>query len=558
MALYKGSSKCRFCKGDLRPAALYLGDKQIAGAVPDTVSGDGRIEYTSPYKGPFKSVTVSGSAKQEQYEGYNMLDLSKATLANCKLQDDGIIVSNINNSYYCEILTTELNDYLLANAGKTITFTINDTTPGKYITIVIYGKRTTTEYAYQSIGAKNAKCLSITIANDFETISVLALRFNNNHGVKHTDTTTVFSSPMLLEGSYTAETLPEYEPYAGGKIVEPTNHFKEVMAIDGNYRIVANRAFYNNDSVTLIFDAVVSMDKTIKITYGAMTGFETVVFEGDVVGDGTEAQHIKTSFTMYIDGWESDSTICNSFDVYGANSKEDISNVKILWGSDTIEYSYQPRSAPNADYPIQPEFSTPQIASRSSNLWEPYFDGGSTQCPELYAMPDGSYRDTIDVQSGKVTRRVQKIVLDGATNKLTKNDASLNSYLYYIKLSNTAVMRKGICTHFQNVNVSYPNKPNTFSVFTVPDGRSILYIWAEGIVSGANATLNNSDEINAWLKQQYEAGTPVTLWYVLEEPVVETVDVVPLEMSGGYGQIIQTDWGLTAPIEVKYHKEYQD
>lgn len=552
MALYKGSSKCRFCKGDLRPAALYLGDKQIAGAVPDTVSGDGRVEYTSPYKGPFKSVTVSGSAKQEQYEGYNMLDLSKATFERCKLQDDGTIVSNINDSYYCEMYTTELNDYLLANAGKTITFAIDGGAQSKNTSIIVYGDRTDSDYKYIAVTNRNADYVSLVMKNNFSSITKIGLRFNYL-SKPFTDTTTVFSNPMLLEGSYTTETLPEYEPYTGGEVVEPNNLLKSVSTVRGDPYIVANQAFYNDDTITLVLDAVVSTDETIKITYGESTGFETVAFEGDVVGDGTETQHIKTSFTMYIDGWESNSTIGSTFKVYGVNSTDDISNVKVFWGSNTPEYSYKPRSAPNTDYPIQPDFSTPQIASRSSNLQEPYFDGGSTQCPELYAMPDGSYRDTIDAQSGKLTRYIKKLVLDGTETWLTATSSGANAYgmyMYYMLSTRTTEKQTpGFCTHFAYRKATANTKATSFTVTTFSKLAMVRF---------AQNTYSTLDDWKAFLAEQYEAGTPVTVWYALYTPTVETVDVVPLKMSGGYGQIIQTDWGLTVPIEAKYYKEYQD
>lgn len=543
MALYKGLNKCRFCKGNLRPAALYLGDKQIAGAVPDTVSGDGRIEYTSPYKGPFKSVTVSGNAKQEQYEGYNMLDLSKTTFLHCKLQDDGTIVSDINNYYYCEINIFSMNDYLLANAGKTISFTIDGKPPDSYIGIVIYGTRTTVTTPYQSVRETTSNCVSLTIADDFEEITDIRLRFNAKD-TSFTDTTTVFSNPMFLAGSYTAETLPEYEPYTGGEIVEPYNMFKEM----DDYYIVAKQDFYNGDVITLAFDATVSMDETIKITYGEMTGFETVAFEGDVVGDGVEEYHIKASFTIDIDGWSDASTVGKTFKVYNASS---ISNVKVFWGSDTPEYSYQPYPAPNAYYPIQPEFSAPQIAGRSNN---PYFDGGSTQCPELYAMPDGSYQDTMEIQSGKITRHVQKIVLDGTENWLTPSSASIyGMYIFYLKLDSPSLAGTSTCycTHF-TYHGAWSNayvQDNAVKIHTV-NGTSMIYI--------AQGTYSSLDVWKKFLAEQYASGTPFTVWYVLAEPIVETVDVTPLEMSGGYGQIIQTDLGLTVPIEVKYYKEYQD
>ena len=146
--------------------------------------------------------------------GKNLLDLSNYSgRLNCNINEDGSITSNISNSYYCELQYTYLNDFLLANIGKTFTYSMANGISGKFMSVVIFGTRTGGA-SYQEISSYTGENhVTFTIADDFTNITEIRLRFNRA-GTPFTDTTTKVSCLQLVEGG---SVLP-YEPYlAKGK-----------------------------------------------------------------------------------------------------------------------------------------------------------------------------------------------------------------------------------------------------------------------------------------------------------------------------------------------------
>lgn len=146
--------------------------------------------------------------------GINLLDLSKCSrFTNCILQDDGSLKSNINNSYFCNLRTTELNDFLLEHKGETITFSIDKAIQNKNVTILIQGTRTTGLTYQESAGEGSIRNVSMSIADDFTQIDYLELRWNRAFPA-FTDTTTVVTELMLCLGENT-----DYEPYQEPKTI---------------------------------------------------------------------------------------------------------------------------------------------------------------------------------------------------------------------------------------------------------------------------------------------------------------------------------------------------
>jgi hypothetical protein len=101
-----------------------------------------------------------------------------------------------------------LNEYLFAHKGQKITFSIDKVLSNKLISIVITGQRT--NYSYQEVNATSSKSVTMTIADDFSTVTSLQLRFNRSN-TQFTDTTTTVSQ-IMVEASSTAT---DYEPYCG-------------------------------------------------------------------------------------------------------------------------------------------------------------------------------------------------------------------------------------------------------------------------------------------------------------------------------------------------------
>lgn len=127
----------------------------------------------------------------------------------------------------------------------------------------------------------------------------------------------------------------------------------------------------------------------------------------------------------------------------------------------------------------------------------------------------GSYTDSLDLSTGILTRKIKKLVLTGAENITNLGD-------YY----NCGVTISSIAWRTASSTVG--------GGFTASNnGRSL---WA--IKSNFSAFTTVTD-FKSYLQQQYAAGTPVTVWYVLAEPEVSTL-TVPSGLTGTIeGYLIQ-------------------
>ena len=145
----------------------------------------------------------------------------------------------------------------------------------------------------------------------------------------------------------------------------------------------------------------------------------------------------------------------------------------------------------------------------------------------LYGI--GDYKDTLNLLTGVVTRKVKKLVLDGTENSLHLYTNSAGKIGFYIEkldmLSNSRT--NGFCTHFvpvQSISWEAGNK-----VCFGANNAIIYFIFSDAMATQYNIT--DLPSIKTYLQAQYAAGTPVTIWYVLSTPTTETV-TVPTGMTG--------------------------
>ena len=137
-----------------------------------------------------------GNVVVDSIRGKNLLNLEQCTFEHCTLNNDKSVTSNISDFYFCSIKFTYLNDFILNNQGKNITFSIGQAISNKKVTIVIYGTRTGGSNLQEMDSSVDARYISGTIANDFTSITQIELRFNRS-STQFTDTTTIVSNLML-------------------------------------------------------------------------------------------------------------------------------------------------------------------------------------------------------------------------------------------------------------------------------------------------------------------------------------------------------------------------
>ena len=154
--------------------------------------------------------------------GKNLLDLSRATFTSATRNDavNGI-TCKINNSYYSGIRIDYLNDFLLANKGKTLTFSIADAIEGAMITLLIYGTRTSGK-SNQEGSSTGKREISFPISEEFTAITGLEVRVNRKT-TAFTDTATVVRNMQVEVADYATafEVFKEsvtYSPGADGTI----------------------------------------------------------------------------------------------------------------------------------------------------------------------------------------------------------------------------------------------------------------------------------------------------------------------------------------------------
>ena len=220
---------------------------------PQTVEGK-RINVEAKNR-KIVDISLHGESIQKTRSGKNLLNLLKCSFSRCTLNSDNkSLTCSINNGYYAYVRTTELNNWLLQNKGKKITFSTG-TPLNKTTSIVISGTRSNGS-TYQEANEKGTGKCSITIANDFTAITSIELRFNRQN-TPFTDTTTVINYAMLEEGS----TATEYEQY--GASPSP-DYPSEIENIEGNIEVkVEGKNILNLSKCTFLYCSINSDNKSL-------------------------------------------------------------------------------------------------------------------------------------------------------------------------------------------------------------------------------------------------------------------------------------------------------
>lgn len=147
-----------------------------------------------------------------------------------------------------------------------------------------------------------------------------------------------------------------------------------------------------------------------------------------------------------------------------------------------------------------------------------------------------TYKDILNLATGAITRKIEKYVLTEQDN-ITFYGASSSRVGFFFNRSDAISNGRttGICSHFKP-QVS-PSGSTIDAVTFGANDKNFYFTFSAQSVSAYNLT--DLPSIKTYLQQQYAAGTPVTIWYVLSEPETETI-AVPTGLSGTVeGYLIQ-------------------
>lgn len=174
------------------------------------------------------------------------------------------------------------------------------------------------------------------------------------------------------------------------------------------------------------------------------------------------------------------------------------------------------------------------------------------------------YADTVD-SDGTVTRIIKRVVLTGEVAPSSVREISDGGGVYCAVYEYAALGMTDIKDyHGVMGNISYPSYIcSHLAMKSAPATSDRFYDIVAGEM-GANSVRSSGTyndyiilcvsgcttvaEYQAWLAEQYANGTPVTIWYILETPVTETITAPQIPVSGE--TTIDYD-GTLAPSQVE-------
>lgn len=156
------------------------------------------------------------------------------------------------------------------------------------------------------------------------------------------------------------------------------------------------------------------------------------------------------------------------------------------------------------------------------NPIEPVFKPFLNTVLRAVGSGDDFVADSYDPETRTIIRRIGVKVLDGTENWVGAGSATTANYLIAITkagfapdLDTSAAYNKYMCSHLK---MAYNDAPNTLSITDAQYGVRLGL--NTDITGGANTKLSN---VKQWLADQYNAGTPVTVYYPLATPQQESL-----------------------------------
>lgn len=130
--------------------------------------------------------------------------------------------------------------------------------------------------------------------------------------------------------------------------------------------------------------------------------------------------------------------------------------------------------------------------------------------------------------SVQTTRQIQKLVFDGSENWAVASSGDTQYYQYTIGVLNTAITGEVLCTHYEPANISSSTTVVGIRVYNSTSiNISALNVRPENVTSD----MNTVTKFKNWLTEQYNNGTPVTVWYVLTNATTGVVNEPLMKIS---------------------------
>ena len=175
----------------------------------------------------------------------------------------------------------------------------------------------------------------------------------------------------------------------------------------------------------------------------------------------------------------------------------------------------------------------------------------------------GDYADYVDFKGKRVVRRVKEIVLTGNEAWSTQGGGYENDTTCFFATATSTYKDR----HTENISWGanyelcnmFQRNGWHLSSATMTSERFIFHYteaskgFAYFRINKSRLAGNTADDFNAWLKGLYDNGTPLKLYYALENPVYEDADLPKLlQFKGESTYTVETDV-TPSGLQVKYY-----
>ena len=156
--------------------------------------------------------------------------------------------------------------------------------------------------------------------------------------------------------------------------------------------------------------------------------------------------------------------------------------------------------------------------------YEDYYDVNNIPIP-LINSAIGQYADTIDRKNNVQNKVIQELTLTGSESDWGREDTSVGTR-FFKPLLNSIISNTdspyALCTHFKlsYSDGTYNVVGNLFAIYNAGSTNRIGF--------GSFTDMSTVEEWKAKLKELYQAGTPVKIYYVAEKP---TTNPLPQEVQ---------------------------
>ena len=157
----------------------------------------------------------------------------------------------------------------------------------------------------------------------------------------------------------------------------------------------------------------------------------------------------------------------------------------------------------------------------------------------------GDYADTIS-SAGTVTRRIKERILTGTESWQTTGDGASKYNRLKVGAFNTAVPSLAVCTHALRVSIT--TSTTDFGCNVIDSQTSNA-----SFVAFRLEDYQTLSSFKQFLADQYVAGTPVCVWYVLQEPTTEQITAPTLTPEKGSNMLSVGTTLLPSTVSITGH-----